>query len=138
VRRPASAVFAGAAVAIVCSGCGGSGIPDDQLAIATYPGDGSDGNQALLEATLAVQDDCVYAQGVHEPQLWLPIFPADVSRFSGGQLTVGGATYSDGDPIALGGGVRSEAGEQESADLSFARIPEACDASVGTWLVTLT
>jgi hypothetical protein len=126
-RRSALLIAAGL---LIVSGAGctaGSDSPKDQLVIATYPGDGLTGDAAILEGTLSIAANCVYVES--DGTRWLPVFPDESASISDGRLTLGAATFGDGDHIKFAGGA--------TPDSSDATLPEACDPDTQIWTVSL-
>ncbi|MGI5286130.1 hypothetical protein ACQEVF_22720 [Nonomuraea polychroma] len=85
------------------------------------------GDAALLEGTLVLDDGCLYADS--DGQRWLPVFPAEETRWDAKAqtLTLGGSSAVVGERSGFGGG------EADATIIAFA--PDGCDRSK-VWLVT--
>ena len=93
---------------------------------AIYP-DPPGGMDALLEATLVLDDECITVEV--DGLVYLPVFPASSVRLEHDTLLYAGRAYRSGETIALGGG-------EVSAPPPDARIPPGCPTEPdGFWLV---
>jgi hypothetical protein len=114
------------AVLLVVAGCG----PDRPDAIeakalaehvVTYKATVDGGDNALLEGTVQVVDGCFIVTQEGLQSAYLPLFPDDEVRWVDGRLEYNGEAYSDGDTIALPGGLSGRPDE--------AVVPESCAAT---------
>lgn len=78
------------------------------------------GMDALLEGTLRTDGGCVRVE--FDGGAAMPTFPAGEVEWADGVLVWRGESYSDGDPIALGGGF----GGTASVPSASGYVPEPC------------
>lgn len=109
-----------------CSGGGGEAGPSnaasedssstaDSVTPATFEGDGSVGDSALIEGVLRLEQECVYID-VGGGELVSLAFPAGLDpRVSDDTLTLGQYDFSDGEQARFGGGESSPAAFPDSA-----------------------
>lgn len=105
----------------------------DSEGVATYRPRGTGGMDALLSATVAFENGCVYARSQEFDERWLPVFPVDDVQWDGQRLTALGASYDIGAPIELPGGAVREPTSPYPVPDEF-EIPEPCNADY-IWLV---
>lgn len=105
----------------------------DSEGVATYRPRGTGGMDALLSATVAFENGCVYARSQEFDERWLPVFPVDDVQWDGQRLIALGGSYDIGAPIELPGGAVREPTSPHPVPDEF-EIPEPCNTDY-IWLV---
>ena len=106
------------AAAVLLSGCAGPALPTSgPVAMHPRPDAGMD---ALLEGTLRTDGGCVRVEFGDDSAM--PTFPVGDAEWADDTLVWRGESYSDGDPIALGGGF----GGTASVPSASGYVPEPC------------
>lgn len=117
MRRLPVVIVIGVAAAVL-GGCAAAGLPTSgPVAVHPRPEGGMD---ALLEGTLRTDGGCVRVEFGDDEAM--PSFPAGDAEWADDALVWRGKAYTDGDPIALGGGFSGTA----SVPAASGYVPEQC------------
>ncbi|MCB7135951.1 hypothetical protein [Cellulosimicrobium marinum] len=136
-RRATTTAVALALCVGAASGCAplGSGTGDVTVdEVATWGESVGAGDDALLDARLAVEDGCVYVTDDFGTR-WLPVFSSDLVGWDGETLSVPGGSYTDGDVVALAGGALVEDAPDDWNPPDGLHVPAAC-VTTNVWSAT--
>ena len=97
-------------------------LPREILLPAAFP------DREVLEGVLTVEGGCVY---VTDPSgtRWLPVFNEDLVGWDGATLRTAWGSFTDGDDVALGGGVLVENGTGRWNPPDGLHVPATCDVT---------